>query len=67
MIIDNTFLTPYLSTPLAEGADDFYIQPRNILVHNDVLAGVVTVKDESLAQQLFDLPHNMTGNTFTNR
>ncbi len=64
-IIDNTFLTPYLSTPLAEGADIvLHSATKYIGGHNDVLAGVVTVKDESLAQQLFDF-HNMTGATLS--
>ena len=31
-IIDNTFLTPYLSTPLEDGADIVLIQQLNILV-----------------------------------
>lgn len=64
-IIDNTFLTPYLSTPLADGADIvLHSATKYIGGHNDVLAGVVIVKDESLAQQLFDF-HNMTGATLS--
>ena len=43
---DNTFLTPYLSRPL--GADIvLHSATKYIGGHNDVLAGVVTVKDVS--------------------
>ncbi|MBO1199761.1 aminotransferase class I/II-fold pyridoxal phosphate-dependent enzyme [Staphylococcus simiae] len=64
-IIDNTFLTPYLSTPLEEGADIvLHSATKYIGGHNDVLAGVVTVKDDKLAQQLFDF-HNMIGATLS--
>ncbi|MGT0202396.1 PLP-dependent transferase [Staphylococcus aureus] len=66
--MDNTFLTPYLSTPLAEGADiSLYIQPRNILGgHNDVLAGVVTVKLNHSRNSCLILQHDWR-NIITNR
>lgn len=64
-IIDNTFLTPYLSTPLEDGPDIvLHSATKYIGGHNDVLAGVVTVKDESLAEQLGQL-HNMIGATLS--
>lgn len=64
-IIDNTFLTPYLSTPLEDGADIvLHSATKYIGGHNDVLAGVVSVKDESLAEQLGQL-HNMIGATLS--
>lgn len=64
-IIDNTFLTPYLSTPLKDGADIvLHSATKYIGGHNDVLAGVVTVKDATLAQQLEHL-HNMIGATLS--
>ncbi|MCJ1657214.1 PLP-dependent transferase [Staphylococcus sp. NRL 16/872] len=64
-IIDNTFLTPYLSTPLVEGADIvLHSATKYIGGHNDVLAGVVTVKDETLAEQLGQF-HNMIGATLS--
>ena len=64
-IIDNTFLTPYLSRPLTEGADIvLHSATKYIGGHNDVLAGVVTVKDESLAESL-GLYHNMIGATLS--
>ncbi|MCU5746483.1 PLP-dependent transferase [Staphylococcus sp. SQ8-PEA] len=64
-IIDNTFLTPYLSTPLEEGADIvLHSATKYIGGHNDVLAGVVTVKDEQLAEELASF-HNMIGATLS--
>ena len=64
-IIDNAFLTPYLSTPLTEGADIvLHSATKYIGGHNDVLAGVVTVKDTQLAETLGQF-HNMTGATLS--
>lgn len=64
-IIDNTFLTPYLSRPLIDGADIvLHSATKYIGGHNDVLAGVVTVKDEILAESL-SLYHNMIGATLS--
>ncbi|QLK86918.1 PLP-dependent transferase [Staphylococcus sp. 17KM0847] len=64
-IIDNTFLTPYLSTPLKDGADIvLHSATKYIGGHNDVLAGVVTVKDSILAEELSIL-HNMIGATLS--
>src|SRR5699024_8175761 len=62
-IIDNTSLTPYLSTPLEDGADIvLHSATKYIGGHNHVLAGVVTVKDENLAEKLGEF-HNMIGAT----
>ena len=59
------FLTPYLSTPLEEGADIvLHSATKYIGGHNDVLAGVVTVKDAQLAEQLNQF-HNMIGATLS--
>ncbi|ARJ50916.1 PLP-dependent transferase [Staphylococcus lutrae] len=64
-IIDNTFLTPYLTTPLQEGADIvLHSATKYIGGHNDVLAGVVTVKDAQLAETLGQF-HNMIGATLS--
>ncbi|MDN5808531.1 MAG: PLP-dependent transferase, partial [Staphylococcus equorum] len=61
----NTFLTPYLSTPLEDGADIvLHSATKYIGGHNDVLAGVVTVNDDALAEQLAQL-HNMIGATLS--
>lgn len=64
-IIDNTFLTPYLSQPLKQGADIvIHSATKYIGGHNDVLGGVVTVNDESLGNQLAEY-HNMIGATLS--
>lgn len=64
-IVDNTFLTPYLSRPLTEGADIvLHSATKYIGGHNDVLAGVLTVKDETLAETL-GVYHNMIGATLS--
>jgi cystathionine gamma-synthase len=64
-IIDNTFLTPYLSQPLKDGADIvLHSATKYIGGHNDVLGGVITVKSEELGNTFFEL-HNMTGATLS--
>ena len=64
-IIDNTFLTPYLSTPLKDGADIvLHSATKYISGHNDVLAGVVTVTDDNLGELLGQF-HNMIGATLS--
>ncbi|MDW7651649.1 MAG: PLP-dependent aspartate aminotransferase family protein [Bacillota bacterium] len=52
-IVDNTLLTPYLQRPLALGADiAVYSATKYLGGHNDLLAGLVTVANEKLAQDL---------------
>lgn len=64
-ILDNTFLTPFYYTPLSDGADVvLHSATKYIGGHNDVLAGVVTVKDEKLAETL-SAYHNMIGATLS--
>ncbi len=53
-VVDNTFLTPYLMRPLDLGADVVvYSATKFIAGHNDVLAGLVVVKKEELAKQVY--------------
>lgn len=64
-ILDNTFLTPYYYRPLNDGADIvLHSATKYIGGHNDVLAGVVTVKDEKLSETL-TAHHNMIGATLS--
>lgn len=64
-VIDNTFLTPYLSQPLKQGADIvIHSATKYIGGHNDVLGGVVTVNDEDLGNRLGEF-HNMIGATLS--
>lgn len=61
LIVDNTFFTPYLQKPLTLGADIVVHSATKYLGgHNDVLAGLVAVKDQPLAEKLTHL-HNAIG------
>ncbi len=51
--IDNTFATPYLQTPLAQGADIVVHSATKYLGgHSDVLLGGVVVDNEDLARKI---------------
>ena len=53
VVVDNTFLTPYFQKPLTLGADIVLHSGTKYLGgHNDVLSGVVVVKDESIGEKL---------------
>lgn len=52
-IVDNTFLTPYFQRPLELGADIVVHSGTKYLGgHNDTLAGLIAVNDDSLAERL---------------
>ena len=52
-IVDNTFLTPYFQKPFSLGADIVLHSGTKYLGgHNDTLAGLLVVKDLSLAEKL---------------
>ena len=60
-IVDNTFLTPYFQRPITMGADIVIHSATKYLAgHNDVLAGLVVLKDDALAEQ-FLLIQKSTG------
>lgn len=60
-IIDNTFLTPFLQRPLDLGADIVVHSGTKYLGgHNDVLAGLVVIKDQALAER-FGVLQNAIG------
>ncbi|WP_127841275.1 PLP-dependent transferase [Actinomyces wuliandei] len=53
LVVDNTFLTPLRQRPLEEGADLVVHSATKYLGgHNDVMAGVVVVGDNDLAERL---------------
>lgn len=53
-IVDNTFLTPYLQQPLKLGADIVLHSATKYLGgHSDVIAGIVVVKDQELADRVY--------------
>lgn len=52
-IVDNTFMSPYLQRPLDLGADIVTHSATKFLSgHNDIIAGVVVVNDEKLAEKV---------------
>lgn len=60
-IVDNTFYTPYLQRPLELGADIVIHSATKYLGgHSDLIAGLVVVKEEKLAERLAFL-QNATG------
>jgi len=53
VVVDNTFLTPYFQRPIMLGADIVVHSGTKYLGgHNDVLAGVVVVKDIEIGEKL---------------
>ena len=56
VIVDNTFLTPYLQRPLELGADIVIHSGTKYLGgHSDTVSGFVVVKDKELADRLYYL------------
>ena len=65
LIVDNTFLTPYLQQPITLGADIVIHSATKYLGgHNDVLAGLVAAKGEAICGKLGEM-HNATGATLS--
>lgn len=61
LIVDNTFLTPYLQRPLELGADIvIHSATKYIGGHNDVLAGLVVAKGRTICEKLAEF-HNASG------
>ncbi len=61
VIVDNTFLTPYLQRPLSLGADIVVHSATKYLGgHSDLVAGLAVVKDEETAKRLAFI-QNATG------
>ena len=62
VIADNTFLTPYFQRPLALGADIVvHSATKYIAGHNDVLAGMVVVRDDALAERILTIQKSTGG------
>ena len=60
-IVDNTFMTPYLQRPIELGADIVIHSATKYLGgHSDVVAGLVVVNDDNLAERLAFI-QNSTG------
>jgi len=53
LMVDNTFMSPYLQRPLTLGADIVIHSATKYLGgHSDVIAGLVVVRDDRLAKQI---------------
>jgi cystathionine gamma-synthase len=53
LVVDNTFASPYLQTPLALGADVvIHSTTKYIGGHSDVVGGALVVKDAQLAEKI---------------
>ncbi|MCR5691656.1 MAG: PLP-dependent aspartate aminotransferase family protein [Eubacterium sp.] len=62
LIVDNTFLTPYLQRPLTLGADIVIHSGTKYLGgHSDTISGFVVVKDQELADRLYYLQNSIGG------
>lgn len=54
VVVDNTFCSPYLQSPLLLGADiSLNSATKYIGGHSDLIMGILTVKDEELHKKLF--------------
>lgn len=61
VIVDNTFMTPYLQRPLTLGADVVVHSATKYLAgHSDLVAGLVVVRDEDIGRRLAFI-QNATG------
>ncbi len=62
LIVDNTFLTPYLQRPIELGADIVIHSGTKYLGgHSDTISGFVVVDDEKLADRLYYLQNAIGG------
>lgn len=63
LIVDNTFLSPYLQNPLELGADIvIHSGTKYLSGHNDTLAGFAVVKDAGLANRLREISKTIGAN-----
>lgn len=54
VIVDNTFVTPYLQQPLDLGADIVIHSATKYLAgHSDVIAGLAVVRDDALGERVY--------------
>lgn len=61
LIVDNTFLTPFVQQPISLGADIvIHSATKYIGGHNDVLAGIAVAKGKDICEKL-TIQHNSAG------
>ncbi len=62
LIVDNTFMTPYLQRPLSLGADIVLHSGTKYLGgHSDTISGFIALKDKALADRLYYLQNAIGG------
>jgi len=62
VVVDNTFMSPYLQNPLIHGADIvMHSVTKYIGGHSDVLMGCLALNDESIYQRLKFIQNGMGG------
>ena len=62
LIVDNTFMTPYLQRPLTLGADIVVHSGTKYLGgHSDTVSGLAAAKDKSIADRLYYLQNAIGG------
>lgn len=62
VMVDNTFMSPYLQNPIALGADlVLHSSTKFINGHSDVVGGVVVTDDATLAERLAFLSNSIGG------
>ena len=62
LIVDNTFLTPYLQRPLELGADIVVHSGTKYLGgHSDTVSGLVALNDDKIAERLYYLQNAIGG------
>lgn len=62
VMVDNTFMSPYLQNPLALGADlVLHSSTKFINGHSDIVGGVVVTDDDDLAEKLAFLSNSIGG------
>jgi len=60
VIVDNTFMSPYLQRPLELGADIvIHSATKFIGGHSDVVAGLVIAKDEEVAKEIYKIQNGL--------
>ena len=62
VVIDNTFLTPYLFKPLEHGADVvLHSATKYLSGHGDALGGIVVTADETIGGNIVTMRNTMGG------
>ena len=62
VIVDNTFVTPYLQQPLDLGADIVLHSATKYLAgHSDVIAGLAVVRDDALGERVYYAQNRLGG------